>query len=136
MARKFKSRFQVRGYEIDGYGHVNHGVYLNYFEYARWCMIEEAGCGADYFKNKGMSPVIVRAEVDYRAACTLAEWLVCETEIVELRTRVAVFSQKLYREKEMKLACEGRMTMVVIDQNGKAVSLPPDFGSFYGAERK
>lgn len=133
--KKFKARFQVRGYELDGYGHVNHAVYLNYFEYARWCMIDEAGCGADYFTRNGMSPVIVRAEVDYKAPCFLAEWVTSETELLEMRSRVAVFNQKIFKENGT-LAAEGKMTLVGVDARGKASSLPKDFETFFGPEEK
>ena len=94
--KKFKIRFQVRGYELDGYGHVNHAVYFNYMEYARWCMIEESGCGQDYFEKSEKYPVIAKAEINYRAPCFLAEWLIVESQIVDVRKKIAVFSQNIY----------------------------------------
>ncbi len=129
----FKSRFQVRGYELDGYGHVNHAVYLNYMEYARWCMIEESGSGGNYFASHGLTPVIVKAEVNYRAPCFLAEWLFVETRMIELRKKTAVFEQLIYKEKDKVLASEGRVTLCAIGNDGKAKELPSDFGTFYGA---
>lgn len=129
----FRSEFQVRGYELDGYGHVNHAVYLNYAEYARWNMMEEVGGGgANYFKQRGVAPVIVRAEVDYRDACYLAEWLVIETQLLEFRKRVAKFRQKVIKRDSKKLAAELVMTLVVVGADGKAVSLPSDFEALYG----
>jgi thioesterase-3 len=130
----FRTEFQVRGYELDGYGHVNHAVYLNYAEHARWRMIEDSGSGgANYFKGHRVSPVIVRAEIDYRDACYLAEWIVVETQLLEFRKRVATFRQRvLKRDSGNKLAAELLMTLVVVDENGKAVSLPTDFEHFFG----
>lgn len=132
-ARIFKTRLQVRGYELDGYGHVNHAVYLNYFEFARWCMIEESGAGQDYFQRNGLAPVIARAEIDYKLPCFLAEWLVVETELIEFRKRVAVFRQRAYKEEEMKLAAEARMTLVGVDAGGRAGTLPRDFAANFGS---
>jgi len=132
MAKKnFICTLKVRGYELDGYGHVKHAVYLNYFEYARWCMIEEVGCGANYFKDHGLSPVIVRAEVDYRAPCFLAENLKIETRLYELRSRVAVFEQTIYKENGM-IAAYGKLTLVGVGENGKAQNLPQDFKDYFG----
>ena len=31
---------EVRGYELDSFGHVNHGVYVSYLEHARWKMLD------------------------------------------------------------------------------------------------
>ena len=133
MGKVFRCEMQVRGYELDGYGHVNHAVYLNYCEYARWRMIEEASSGgADYFKKNSVAPVLVRAEVDYREPCFLAEWLVIESEMIEYRKRVTRFRQKIMKRESGKLAAEAVVTVVVVDSNGKAVSLPADFERLFG----
>src|SRR5580658_6262701 len=105
MVKTYRTTIEVRGYELDGYGHVNHAVYLNYCEHARWRMIEDSGAGgANYFKRNGVAPVLVRAEVDYREPCFLAEWLVVETEMCEYRKRVARFRQKILKRDTGKLA--------------------------------
>ena len=36
----------VRSPELDSFGHVNHAVFLNYFEHARFLALEEAGFAA------------------------------------------------------------------------------------------
>ena len=38
---KTRFEFNVRGYELDSFGHVNNAVYLNYLEQARWEMFLE-----------------------------------------------------------------------------------------------
>ena len=129
--RVFKTEVQVRGYELDGYGHANHAVYLNYAEHARWKMIEEAAGGMDYFKRNGVAPVIVRAEVDYRVPCLLGEWLVIETSVVEIRTRVAKFKQVISKKSSGQIAAEALMTAVVVDSSGKAVKMPEDFTAVF-----
>jgi YbgC/YbaW family acyl-CoA thioester hydrolase len=125
--RVFKTEVQVRGYELDGYGHVNHSVYLNYAEFARWRMTEEATGGSSYFKDRGVNPVVVRAEVDYREPCLLAEWLVVETSMHEFRGRVARFKQRIVKRESGKVAAELLMTLLCVGENGRAVSLPADF---------
>jgi YbgC/YbaW family acyl-CoA thioester hydrolase len=127
MNKIFKIKFQVRGYELDAYGHVNNAVYLNYCEFARWCMMEEAGVGVEYFKDNKVSPVIVRAEIDYKYPCFLSEWVRVETQLDSVRSRVAVFNQKIIKEKGEVLAADCKMTMVTVGIDGKAVILPTDF---------
>ncbi|MSR36396.1 MAG: hypothetical protein EXR95_07100 [Gemmatimonadetes bacterium] len=36
QAHVFESRFKVRSYELDGFAHMNHAVFLNWFEQARF----------------------------------------------------------------------------------------------------
>lgn len=127
----FKTEFQVRGYELDGYGHVNHAVYLNYAEFARWRMIEDSGAGGDYFKRHAIAPVIVRAEADYREPCFLADWIVVETTLVEFKKRLARFSQIVKKRESGRVAAELLMTVLVVDAAGKVVSLPDDFERYF-----
>ncbi|MDX1567801.1 MAG: acyl-CoA thioesterase, partial [Longimicrobiales bacterium] len=39
----FETSIETRSYELDAFGHLNHAVYLNYFEVARIKLLEEAG---------------------------------------------------------------------------------------------
>ena len=64
----FIAEHQVRGYELDAYQHVNNSVYLNYAEYARWCMIEEVAGSMNYFKKIHCMPVVARVEINYWGA--------------------------------------------------------------------
>jgi YbgC/YbaW family acyl-CoA thioester hydrolase len=129
--RTFKAELQVRGYELDSYGHVNHAVYLNYAEFARWRMIEES-TGSDYFKRNGVAPVIARAEVDYKEPCYLAEWLTVETSLIDFRKKVARFKQVIRKRDSGRVAAEVVVVVVVVDSTGKAVSLPQDFEKSFG----
>jgi len=129
--KTFKVEFQVRGYELDGNAHVNHAVYLNYAEHARWSMLEDAGAGADYFKRNGVAPVIARAELEYKEPCFLAEWLIVETTLVELRTRTAKFRHRILKRDTGKLAADIHVLTLCVDTKGKAVTLPSDFGTLF-----
>ena len=42
-SRTFESRFTARSYELDSFGHVNHGVFFNWFEQARFEAFEASG---------------------------------------------------------------------------------------------
>ena len=41
--RQFTTEIAVRSYELDSFGHVNHAIYLNYFEQARFDALESGG---------------------------------------------------------------------------------------------
>lgn len=62
----FQLEFQVRDYECDMQGHVNNAVYLNYLEHCRHEFIKELGLDFSELVRRGISLVIIRAEVDYK----------------------------------------------------------------------
>lgn len=129
--RKFIARHQIRGYELDGYGHVNHAVYLNIAEYARWCMIEEVTGGVDYFKNHGVAPVVARLEIDYRKPCFLGQWVRIETILDSTRSKSANFRHRIFREIDDALAAELVVTIIPMNAEGRAAALPADFSEYF-----
>ena len=133
-ARKvFVARHQVRGYELDSYGHVNNSIYLNYVEHARWTMIEEAAGSMSYFKDNGCAPVVARVEIDYKRPCYLGEHLRIETTLLEYRKKVVVFLHKIIKEADGTLATEVRATLVAVDTTtGKTRTMPEDFEQRFG----
>lgn len=57
----FSLPIQVRFSDIDGYLHVNNGIYFNYFEHARAVFLHET-CDWDVMKT---GCVVGRIEIDY-----------------------------------------------------------------------
>lgn len=58
---KFSVTIQIRFSDIDGYMHVNNGIYFNYFEHARALYLEQV-CQWDIMK---VGCVVGRIEMDY-----------------------------------------------------------------------
>ena len=50
----YSLKTEVRGYELDSYGHVNNAVYVSYTEQARWKMLKDAKL-LDAFLEKDLS---------------------------------------------------------------------------------
>lgn len=48
---KYSFKTEVRGYELDSYGHVNNAVYINYTEQARWEILKNAGLLKSFLEN-------------------------------------------------------------------------------------
>jgi acyl-CoA thioester hydrolase len=63
----FSVRVSVRAYEIDGNGHVNGAVYLQYAEHARWEFLRAAGIDQQAFTERGVGPVFLETVLRYRA---------------------------------------------------------------------
>jgi len=71
-------RFEVRGYELDSFGHVNNAVYLNYYEQARWHIMKELGL-LEYLKNTGGFLVVIKADLKFIRELKLLEEAVVNT---------------------------------------------------------
>ena len=55
---------EARSYELDAFGHLNHAVYLNYFEHARFQSLARYGIVAEVIRQRGEVVDVVRVEVD------------------------------------------------------------------------
>jgi YbgC/YbaW family acyl-CoA thioester hydrolase len=92
----FETRLRVRSYELDGLGHVNHAVYLNYFELARFEALEAGGWAAHRMDEKGWGVVVVRVEVDYLKECRQGDRLRITTRAESFRRTSMVLEQELF----------------------------------------
>ena len=63
---------QVRGYELDQWGHVNNAVYLNYLEHARWQL---GGHLPMLGAAEGILPVVRHVTLDYRCEARMHDQL-------------------------------------------------------------
>lgn len=79
MARTFETRIRVRSYELDAQAHVNHAVFLNYFEQARADALEQGGMPWETFLAQGIFFSVVRVEIDYRSEARLGDTLAITT---------------------------------------------------------
>lgn len=119
---------EVRSYELDAFGHVNHAVYLNYFEYARFRFLEAAGFPPAEIMERDQGIHVVRVEVDYRRELRLGDPL-------EIRTRVDTFrntSMTLLQEArapEGPVFAEAKVVIVWVGADGRPTRIPDDIRS-------
>ena len=66
----FTSEIDVRGYELDSFGHVNNAVYLQWLEHARW---ELSLTHALALTDRGALPLVRHVSLDYRAQTLLGD---------------------------------------------------------------
>ncbi|RRO16722.1 acyl-CoA thioesterase [Saccharopolyspora rhizosphaerae] len=62
----FRIPIQVRSYELDALGHVNHAVYHQYGEVARVAGFRAAGCDWNELGEKKLAPVLLSTTVNFR----------------------------------------------------------------------
>lgn len=121
-SRVYRCTLQVRGYEIDAFGHVNNANYLNYYEHARWVMLGEEKIDLESFKSWDRWPVIASVEVQYLKPIFMGDEITIESRILEYRRSSMQIEQKIFKGSSgISIA---KIRSVFVDGKGKPAALP------------
>lgn len=125
----FSVPIQVRFSDIDGYMHVNNGIYFNYFEHARAEFLFRV-CEWDIFK---VGTVVANINIDFRTpvhiddkpeVCVKCTWVGNTSFVLE-----QVLTGKT-NDGEDKIFAQASTTMVFVDMNTmRPVPVPKDYAS-------
>jgi acyl-CoA thioester hydrolase len=109
----------VRSGEIDSFGHVNHAVFLHYFEHARYEALEAAGFRWQLLRENDWQIYVVRIEVDYLAQAMRGDVLRVQTWAEGFRRTTMTLGQEMRRD-------EDGSSVVVARARVNAVWIGPD----------
>lgn len=127
-----RTTLDVRFNEIDPYGHVNHSVYVTYFEVGRTEALQACGIPLELMAERGYQLVVTKLEVRFRQPATAGETLVIETGLSEMRRASGTWHQKILRPADAgegsgeQLLVSGEVTAAVTDRSGRPTR-PPDW---------
>ncbi|MDX1620360.1 MAG: thioesterase family protein, partial [Nitriliruptorales bacterium] len=119
-----RTKIRVRFHELDPYGHVNHGVYLNYFETARTELLDDLGYGLDVLQDRGLAIVVVEANIRFRAPAEAGDVLTVDTRVTEVRRASSWWHQRLTRDGTVLADLDVRAAMTTLD--GRVTAAPDD----------
>jgi acyl-CoA thioester hydrolase len=129
---RHRTTVKVRFYELDPYDHVNHSIYIQYFEAARAEWLTEIGYPLSRMKEDGIQIVVTDLNTRYLGSAGPNDELVVESELVELRRVSMTFEQRISRGDEVlvtqtisaaAVTPAGRPTRIP-DALGKALQAP------------
>jgi acyl-CoA thioester hydrolase len=123
----------VRFYELDPYGHVNHGVYLNYFEVARVELLEAIGFGLPRMQELGFHIVVVEARVRFLRPAVANDRLTVHSRLGERRRATSTWLQELRRGDELLATNEVRAAITTLD--GRPTRPPAELAAALDALR-
>lgn len=126
MENQLSVKLIVRSYELDSLGHVNHAVYLNYFEYGRTEYLNSLGIPFDSFIKEGKFPVMVNINVNYKRPAKLYDELEIFGSLKKMGKSSVTMYQKIINTKTKELICEATGTYVFIDSKTERPILVPD----------
>ncbi len=128
----YRTPVRVRFNEIDPYRHVNHAVYLTYFEYGRTDALERAGIPIQQLADDGIQLVITKVEVKFIRAAVAGDRLEVITFLGESRRASHIWRQRVVRpagdgsDGGEEVLVEGDVTIAVTDLRGRPMR-PPEW---------
>jgi YbgC/YbaW family acyl-CoA thioester hydrolase len=133
----FETRFQVRSYELDGFAHLNHAVFLNWFEQARFDAFEAGGFPAAEIQARGWGVYVVHLEVQYLKEARQGDELIVRTRVAEVGRSSMVFHQEASpAESPDEVSAEAKVRAVFIGAEGRPARIPPEVLVALGARRE
>ena len=125
--RTYRCQVEVRGYELDSFGHVNHAVYISYLEHARWKIFEEEGITLARLREWGRFPVIAAIEARYKAPTFLGDRLDILTTVLEHGKTSFVIGHEIRKsttDRPDQPVLDAKITVVMVNEQGRPSSLP------------
>ncbi len=115
---------RVRFHELDPYDHVNHAMYVTYFEIGRVDALDAVNLGLDILKADGFQFVVTKIEVRFRRAATAGDDLVIYTAVGAFGRASTQWHQEIRRGDEQ--IATAVLTVAITDRSGKPIR-PPAF---------
>ena len=122
VAVKHQFPIRVRFYELDPYRHVNHAVYIQYFEAARVELLREAGLTLQGMMDDGVMIVVTDIATRFIRSAGGNDDLVVETEVLEFKRVSSRWRQRLVRSGEVIV--EQELGAAVTNLEGRPIRFP------------
>jgi acyl-CoA thioester hydrolase len=132
-----RASLRVRFAELDPYRHVNHAVYVTYFEVGRVEALGAAGIDLARLQDEGWQLVLADLTVRYRRPAVADDRLVVESGLVEIGAATTRWRQRLLRpaggsgsggegptDDGAELLCSADVRTGVTDDRGRPRRIP------------
>ncbi len=113
--RSTRTTLRVRGYHLDGYGHVNNARYLEFLEEGRWAYFDARPELFVRLQRGDIAFVAVNLNIDYCAAAVAGDDLAIDSRLCELGSRSARMAQEIRRVDDDALVSRATITFVLLD---------------------
>ena len=122
-----ETTFSVRFYELDPYGHVNHSVYVQYFEAARVEWLAAVGFPLEKLQEDGVQIVVAELNTRYLGSAGPADRLTVRSELAELRRASMRFEQEILCGE--RTLVQQSITVATISSAGRPIRVPADLAT-------
>ncbi len=123
---------RVRFYELDPYEHVNHSVYIQYFEAARVEWLTEIGFPLEQTLADGLQIVVTELNTRYLGSAGPGEILTVESRLADLRRASMSFDQRILRGDQVLV--DQTITAAMVNNEGRPTRVPQALADALGDE--
>lgn len=109
-----RASLRVRGYHLDGYGHVNNARYLEFMEEGRWSYFDQHAELIREMHDAGRAFVVVNLNIDYKRAAVQNDDLTILTGLIQVNERSALCHHRILRA-DGKLVAQADLVFVLMD---------------------
>ena len=113
---------KVRFYELDLYGHLNHAVYIQFFETGRIELLDEAGMALHEINKNDLRFVVSKISTSFLKPVKAGAILMIQTEILEIRRASSIWHQKIFENNN--LISEQTVRAAITNSEGRPVRFP------------
>jgi acyl-CoA thioester hydrolase len=92
-----RTPISVRFYELDPYGHLNHSVYIQYFEVGRIDLFASFGWTLGGLADLGTQVVVSSITTNFLSAGVEGDQLVVESWVEDVKRVTTTFGQRIMR---------------------------------------
>ena len=110
--------------DLDPYAHVNHSVYVTWFEIGRTEALRDNGILLAGPHAIGYQFVVSELEIRYRKAALADDLVHVESSIVELRGASSRWQQRVLRDGDV--LADGMVRIGLVGPDGKVARMPED----------
>lgn len=121
---KYSFKTEVRGYELDSYGHVNNAVYVSYTEQARWEILKKAGL-LESFLERELLLVVTETNIRYMRELKLFD----KVEIIstiKFEAPYLVFYHDIINVTDSLKSAKAKVKTLLIDKDRIPQDIPED----------
>ena len=119
-----RTPISVRFYELDPYGHLNHSVYIQYFEVGRIDMFAAFGWTLGGLADLGTQIVVSSIETAFLAPGLEADELIVESWVEEVKRVTTTFGQRIMRGETV--LAEQQVVGACVNLEGQPMRFPAE----------
>lgn len=114
--------FEVQGYELDSFNHVNNAVYLNYLEAARWHFFREVDI-LDFMLENRIYPVVIETNIKYVRELKLFDKFVVISKW-ETDGEYIIANQDIRNKNDNKKSAKAKVKMLLVSDDRLICDIP------------
>ena len=115
---KTQIEIKVRGYHLDGYGHVNNARYLEFLEEARWDFLDKQPEFSNIIQQN-LNFVVVNININYRNPARMGDKLLVTTYLNKIGNTSGVIHQEVTSLDQSLNYADADITFVLLNGAGK-----------------